>query len=83
MNKLCITVSLAIALAGCAHKLPPPAPAIHHQVLRKVAPDPAKPIVVAPGTAPVQAAPAAVAPPPKPSLGQRVLNSLVRPRAVK
>jgi hypothetical protein len=84
MNRIGITVALAVALAGCAHKLPPPAPVIHHQALRKVAPgEPAKPAVVAPVPAPVQAAPAAVAPPPKPSLGQRVLNSLVRQRAVK
>jgi hypothetical protein len=83
MNKLCITVSLAIALAGCAHKLPPPAPVMHHQVLRKAAPEPVKPIVAAPVPAPAQAAPAVAAPPPKRSLGQRVLNSLVRQRAVK
>jgi hypothetical protein len=83
MKKISVTIALTALLAGCAHKLPPPAPAAHHQVLRKAAPDPVKPIVAAPVPAPVQAAPATVAPAPKPSLRQRVLNSLVRQRAVK
>jgi hypothetical protein len=83
MKKISVAIALAALLAGCAHKLPPPTPAIHHQVLRKVAPEPVKPIVVAPVAAPVQAAPAAAAPEPKLSFRQRVLNSLVRQRAVK
>jgi hypothetical protein len=83
MNKLGITVALAIGLAGCAHKPPPLAPAAHHQVLRKVAPPPVAPNIISIAPAPVQTAPVSVAPAPKLTFRRRWLNRLVRQRAVK
>lgn len=79
MYKFCIAVALAFTLGGCALFQPPPAPAPHHQIVRKAATAPVKPAVIAPE--PAQASPDASVL--KPSFRQRVINRLVRQRAVK